>query len=68
VKEPDRLTIDADVLALLGQAGKPRIYDRAIMSRFPAVHRMAAGVILAGQVRFLGRLDASRSWELCVVE
>ena len=29
------------------------------MSRFPAVHRMAAGVILAGQVRFPVRLDAS---------
>src|SRR5215204_1805470 len=43
----------------VGWAGRPRTVALPIMSRFPAVHRMAAGVMLAGQVRFPVRLDAS---------
>jgi hypothetical protein len=60
VKEPDRLTIDADVLALLGQAGRPRICDRAIMSRCPTVHDVVRSTVLAGQVGDDVHLVASR--------
>ena len=38
---------------------RPVFVERQIMSRFPAVHRIAPSVILAGQVRFPVRLDAS---------
>jgi hypothetical protein len=47
-------------LAAMSGAGRPRTCDRAIMSRFPAVYRVAPSVILAGQVGSLVRLVASR--------
>src|SRR5205809_4199989 len=54
------LTLLADRVMLVQTQYRPRTCDRAMMSRFTVVHRIAPRAVLAGQVDCPVRLVASR--------